>query len=268
MIRWVRLVLAGVVAGAACAEVSTPADGAPPVLDAAADLAVDAVDVGPDLPARNDLPPSSGLFVDRAEVDFGVFHLGCPRASAMITVVNWSPGDAGPLLATLDPPFRLGADGCSAGLLAPGQACSVEVQVSPEEPGDLAGALQIFAGSELVKVRLKVRVADLVPSFLLTPDTLDFGAQPVGQAATRRVTLSVPAGSRPIPRMMAAITGAAFELGAAGCLMAGLEGGQSCEVEVAFRPAAAGPRTGALTLSAPAPCPPFQSQVLLQGTGR
>lgn len=241
-----------------------PADAAP-----MADVAPDtATDLRPDVIAREDLAPSSGLFVDRKEVDFGVFHLGCPRAAATVSVVNWTAGVAGPLLATIDAPFRLGADGCSTGLLAPGDSCALEVQVDPEAPGALAGVLQIWSSaSDLVKVRLKVSVADLVPSFLLSPEALDFGGVPTGQSATRSVTVSVPAGFRTVPRVAAAVIGAEFMVSRDGC-QGSLVAGQGCHVEVAFHPTAAGPRAGALTLSAPAPCPPFQSQVLLKGTGQ
>jgi len=268
MIR--RLVaLAGVLG---CGGEGGGRDGAALSADAApmADVAPDtAADLRSDVIAWEDLAPSSGLFVDRKEVDFGVFHLGCPRAAATLSVVNWTAGVAGPLLATIDAPFRLGADGCSAGLLAPGESCGLEVLVSPEEPGDLAGMLQIWSSaSDLVKVRLKVSVADLEPSFLLSPATLDFGAVPTGQSARRSVMISVAAGFRPVPQLGATIIGDAFTVSRDGCQATSLMAGQGCEVEVAFHPAAAGPRTGALNLSAPAPCPPFQSQVLLKGTGQ
>jgi hypothetical protein len=272
MIRWSLLALLGVAVGCGGEPETAPPSDAGALADAAlvADAAADqAFDLRADLASWDGVAPASGLFVDRKEIDFGVFYLGCPRASATVSVVNWAAGTSAPLLATIDSPFRLGADGCSAAMLAPGESCALEIQVTPEMPGDLTGELQLWSSAtDLVEVRLKVVVSDVVPAFFVMPSGLDFEPLVVGQSATKKVTISVPDGFRTVPRVSVSITGSDFAVAKDGCLGVTLQAGQTCDVEVAFRPTATGPRSGAMTLSAPVPCPPFQSQVLLKGSGQ
>lgn len=170
---------------------------------------------------------------------------------------------------TTDKPFGIGTDRCSGVQLEPGGTCDVEIHVTPEEPGALAGLLQIWSTAvDLVEVRLKVTVEDVVPAFQVSPSVLEFDPVAVGQSMIRRVTVSVPAGFRAVPEVSASISGTDFKVREDGCLGALLKGGQMCEMEIAFQPTGVGLRTAALTLSAAAPCPPFQSQVPLKGIGQ
>ena len=77
----------------------------------------------------------------------------------------------------------------------------------------------------------------------------------------------IPEGYRTVPKITSSISGGEFAISQDGCLGATLPGGQMCEVEIVFRPTSVCPRSAVLTFSAPAPCPPFQSQVLLRGNG-
>src|SRR5687768_922361 len=105
---------------AACAS-SAERGGLPDA--GAADAAMIAADSAPDTMGAPDLAaevaPADGgaastrLAVEQAELDFGVFYLGCPRASAVARVTNRAASLTDPLLVTIDKPFRIGTDGCS-----------------------------------------------------------------------------------------------------------------------------------------------------------
>jgi hypothetical protein len=246
-----------------------PADAIPPA-DAATDAAPDAADAAadraPDIAAAS---LGASLVTDPQKVDFGVFYLGCPRATSHVTVTNLGPGTTGDLLVTIDKPFKLGLDECSARALLVAEDCQIEVRVAPEEAGEAKGTLRVWSSpSDLVEVKLAVTAADVsevVPAFLLSPASLEFGPLAVGQSATQKVTVSVPAGFRPVPKVTASLTGPDFTVGKDGCAGATIQPGKSCEIEIAFHPTSAGDKSAALSLSAPEPCPPFQSQVSLKG---
>ena len=247
-------------------ERAVPADGG---VEVGLDLAP--ADLRPlDLASDSaDAAPASLLASDRAGIHFGIFYLGCPRASATILVTNRGTAPSPPLLVSLDRPFRIGLDECSGASLDLGAKCRVEIQITPEEPGTISGMFQVWSSpTDLVVVPLEVLAEEVVPAFLLAPAALDFEATAVGQSATRTVMVTVPPGFRAVPEVKAAIIGADFTVARDGCLGLALQAGQTCALEIAFRPTGVGPRTAALTVSAPAPCPPFQSQVWLRGIGQ
>jgi hypothetical protein len=238
----------------------------------AAPAADTAADVAPDTAAAADVVAASlggKLVGDPAQLDFGVFYLGCPWASRTVVVSNQGPGPTGELLLTIDKPFRVGPDECSARALLVGEKCQIELRVSPEQAGELAGKLQVWSSkTDLVEVKLKVVTADVVPAFLVSPAALEFAPVALGQSATQKVTVSVPDGFRPVPRVTASVAGPDFAIGKDGCAGVALQPGRSCDLEIAFHPTTAGDRSAALSLSAPEPCPPFQSQVSLRGKGQ
>lgn len=261
MLRHAGVLCGVLVIGCASEPGKSPADAAPPPADAAADVAADL--------AAPDLAPAGGkLVADKPLVDFGVYYLGCPRAMALVSVVNQGPGPTGDLLVTVQRPFKLGADECTARPLAAGEKCQIEVRISPEGPGDLTGALQVWSTpGDLVEVKLKISAADMVPAFL-SPGSLEFPAVAVGQSDIQKVTVSVPDGFRPVPKVAATLTSPDFSIARDGCAGVALPPGHTCEIEIAFRPSGPGDRSASLSLSAPAPCPPFQSEVALKGKGQ
>jgi hypothetical protein len=247
-----------------CASANGNPDAVAPAETGAADLAVDVVEAAADLVP--DAPRPASLLTDRRQIDFGVFYLGCPRASSALTVANFAGDPTGDLLVTVDKPFKLGLDECSARTLLVGEQCQIEVRVAPEEAGELTGALRVWSTTaDLVQVGLKVVATDAVPAFLLSPSSLDFTGVMVGQSATQKVMVSVPDGFRPVPKLMTTLIGSDFAIGKDGCAGVALQAGQMCEIEIAFHPTSAGNKSAALSLSAPEPCPPFQSQVTLTG---
>jgi hypothetical protein len=122
--------------------------------------------------------------------------------------------------------------------------------------------------SDLVEVKLKITAADVVPAFLLSPGSLEFPAVAVGQSALQKVAVSVPDGVRPAPTVSATLMSPDFSIARDGCADVALQPGHLCEIEIAFRPGSPGDKSASLSLSAPAPWPPFQSEVALKGKGQ
>jgi hypothetical protein len=78
----------------------------------------------------------------------------------------------------------------------------------------------------------------------------------------------LPDGFRPVPTVSATLTSPDFSIARDGCAGVTLQPGHLCEIEIAFRPGSPGDKSASLSLSAPAPCPPFQSEVALRGRGQ
>lgn len=143
--------------------------------------------------------------------------------------------------------FSLADDSCSGRTVASGEACTVQVTLTPRRPGPLRTTLVIphNAGREQVPVTGFGVAGRLVADL----DTLTFDPTLVGRSRQRRVVLrnAGQAALRVRPPRVAGAGGQAFEITESSCSRP-LAAGGSCAVSVTFEPAAAGTQRGQLVI--------------------
>ncbi len=143
--------------------------------------------------------------------------------------------------------FELADDGCSSQTVASGEACTVQVTLTPRRPGPLRTTLVIphNAGREQVPVTGFGVAGRLVADL----DTLAFEPTVVGRSRQRRVVLrnAGQAVLRVRPPRVVGAGGQAFRITESSCDRP-LPAGGSCAVSVTFTPAAAGNQRGQLAI--------------------
>lgn len=148
--------------------------------------------------------------------------------------------------------FSIGDNGCigpSGAIMNPGATCSVQVNF---QPWDLRPYEATFV-ARANGVEFSAGLSGEGGSAELVPDSnpLDFGFLTVGEhSAVRTVTLSNE-GNLPGSFFIAIVAGGdtgSFELLSEDCSGRGIEPGQSCSVQLRFKPTSAGPKTARLAM--------------------
>jgi HYDIN/CFA65/VesB family protein len=213
---------------------------------------------GEETPDAAGLVEGPQLVVARRSLDFGAAVTGF-AALARVVVENGGNAPIGAPAFTLaegsDPDFSIAQDQCGRAL-AGGERCDVRLQLVPSKPGPVLGTLQIQSdpgGSASVALTGE----GLLPGdIVLAP--VPGGASDYGDALLEtsvdglfRVTnpLATPSGT-----LQASLAGEGFVLlppadGQCAFGTISLEGGQSCDVAVAFRPSVRGPSEGTLSVT-------------------
>jgi hypothetical protein len=140
--------------------------------------------------------------------------------------------------------FRVAADGCGKTSLAPGATCEVSVVAEPGRIGALAAALAIPSdASNASELTVPLSVEGKADAAIaIEPAEGDFGSQQVGAATTRAFAVK-SVGNTPLTIDRARLAGpgaAGFELKGDGCAGKVLARGETCQVEVDFKPGAPG----------------------------
>jgi ABC-2 type transport system ATP-binding protein len=147
--------------------------------------------------------------------------------------------------------FSLVEDGCTAGVFSVGQKCSVKVGFSPTSAGAKAATLTFNTSAGTSTVALSGTGA-LLPFNTVSPGAVAFGDQVVNTSSAP-VTLTVTnAGSATMNITTTAIAGTNsgdFTKSADTCAGTSLAPGASCTLNVTFKPAAAGARSGRITVN-------------------
>jgi hypothetical protein len=152
--------------------------------------------------------------------------------------------------------FVVAEDLCDGATLAPGQSCSAAVLFGPRAAGPRAAAIAAGSGpGSVVELRGEgladsTRADEPTGLVLAVPETLDFGAQPVG-------TTAGPLGVRLVNRRTGAVQFAVrlrageaseYTLALDRCSNEILGPGRACSIQVLFEPAVEGLRAGELIL--------------------
>ena len=179
-------------------------------------------------------------------LDFGTSPAGLPGALRNLTLANHS---AEPLtvigVQASAPPFVIAGGSCAPGtVLASGQRCTVSLRFDPAAAGPLNGTLTIVhdgIGGRSTVVLAGSGRAGGVPLLRAHPGAVSFGvAQAAGTPVLQTVTL-LNAGSAPLTTAEAGTTGDDFTIERNGCAAAlPLATGQTCQLQLAFRPPRAG----------------------------
>jgi hypothetical protein len=204
---------------------------------------------GQSLPTDN-LSPTSLTFPGTVD--------GQLSAAQVITLTN--NGDL-PLEGISIPPLSgvfQTSNKCTTQLVAH-SSCDIDVVFAPVQPGNQTGTLTITDALRTQTVALS-GVGLVPPSFGVSPSTLTFAAQAVGQASPAQTLTISNTGGAPMANVGFAITGPSaseFSCGSSICSAtkcgATLANGASCTVQVVFTPATVGGGTAALVISSSSP---------------
>ncbi len=155
---------------------------------------------------------------------------------------------------------------CGASL-APNAICTLNVTFKPGATGMRTGAITISdntaAGKETIALSGTGAGGTAGPQVSLSPASVSFGAQAVGTTgAGKSVTLTNTGGAA---LTLSSITASPDFTVTSGCDTQTIPAGASCTISVAFKPIAAGGRSGTLAINDNSPGSPHE--VVLTGTG-
>lgn len=151
--------------------------------------------------------------------------------------------------------FTLGGTCSTSAPVAPNASCTVTVQAAPVAAGAFAASVNLAsnAGNGNVAIGLSGSASAPAPSLAANPAAVAFGAQPVGAAAATRDVTITNRGNVPVAFNSIAVSGAAsVTIGSGGCAGT-LAVAASCNVALAFAPAAEGNVTATLQVRSSAP---------------
>ncbi|RRD65778.1 choice-of-anchor D domain-containing protein [Comamonadaceae bacterium OH2310_COT-174] len=218
--------------------------------------------------------PAPNVQLSPTTLDLGNATVGESSAVRTVTLTN---NGTGPLTLgatpTVSGPFEIAAGStCTAGAnIAAGGSCSIDVLFKPTAAGPANGALSIAhnaAGSPSIVTLRGVGQAAPAPNVQLSPAALDLGSATVGaSSAAQTVTLTNNGTGQLTLSAAPAVTGP-FEIAAASTCTAGanIAAGDSCTISVVFKPTAAGPANGTLSIAHNAAGSP--ATVALRGAGQ
>jgi len=201
------------------------------------------------------------VYVDRSSLSFSSQAIGTASPVQTITLKN----EGGIALAissiTVDAPFSE-TDNCAGSALNAGASCTLQVSFAPDDVGDVAGELAIFANVSGGRIGIALAgTGSPAGPISLSPGLLDFGKVAIGKTSTSlTVTLENTTGTAvPLTSISAA---APFSVSANPC-GAAVPANSACAVSVIFAPTQAGLASGTLSVVDGV----GTQTILLKGTG-
>lgn len=205
------------------------------------------------------------LAFDPSSLDFGDVEVGEISAPQTATLQNTGTGAASDLAFSLPNAFTADTSACGTALDA-GESCAVEVTFTPLVGGEVTAALQVDS-TEGVSAALGLTGTGVVPppappDLAFTPESLDFGEEPVGTTSAPQNATLENAGDGDATGLSFTTPGSGFDADTSDCGST-LSAGTSCSVSVTFTPGAPGGNAATLeveseegataTLGEPAP---------------
>jgi hypothetical protein len=210
------------------------------------------------------LPRLPVLRVEPEKLELGSWLVGDESPPRTVTIRN--EGD-GPLVlrrlsTTLadvasttggdgDAGFEIRDDACSRRTVPPGGQCRVQIVFRPRKEGAARAFFEIEHGDGPGRHVLPAFATGTAPRASIDPSRLSFGEAPVAVHSPPRTLRVVNSGSGPMSVQGVAVEGAdarAFEPPASRCPGATLEPGDSCSIELRFRPTRDGPHRAELVV--------------------
>lgn len=223
------------------------------------------------------LIPQPTVTVSATSVNFPTPQLvGGPVSTQTITLANNS---ASALTITLTAPAsNFTASGCTP-TVAARTSCTITVTFNPTAPGSCSGALTVSyttgaSGPSPVisgSVQISLMGTGVAPAVTFTPTTLQpFPIVTVGNTSAPQTVLVANAGAAQLTVSSITMTGADPGDFITQPSNMSLPGGASENIQVSFKPAAAGTRTANLVIvhNAPTPTTPNPMTMVLSGTGQ
>jgi len=245
------------------------------VADAAVDAGSIDADAAPEepevlppdaLPLWPDVGAPARLVLDRTRQEFsGATDPRCQTMTVDFRVTNQGDRTSGPLMvATAGEDFRVVGGSCQARPLEAGASCTIAVEFRPAAPGQRSDLLTVTATPGGTTQAMLVGAALIADAVSLTPNAADFGGVTLGRSGpTRSFELHNTGGSR-LQVGQATVSTESFVVVSNRCNGVGLDSGQVCTIEVAFRPSTIGAKSAILTVPAEG-CGAGPMQAALQG---
>lgn len=141
-------------------------------------------------------------------------------------------------------------EGCDSRTLGGGRSCRTEVVFAPTVAGERTATLEAVLRDGPPAV-IALSGTGKVGSLSAEPSRLDFGPQLVGVAGKPQTVTVTNSGEATVDLSDVTVSGPGADFGAVSteCEGRSLEQGDSCRIQVSFKPSAAGPRTGTVTVA-------------------
>jgi len=133
--------------------------------------------------------------------------------------------------------------------LAAGASCIISVTFIPSAAGVRTGTVTLADNASGGQQFIALAGSGTAPGMTLAPSNLTFGSEVVGSTSTAQTVMVRNTGTSAHTINSIGVSGDFAETDTCGTLPATLTAGASCSVSVAFRPSAAGTRTGTVTLA-------------------
>ncbi|MBN8613293.1 MAG: choice-of-anchor D domain-containing protein [Deltaproteobacteria bacterium] len=224
------------------------------------DTSVDAAVVPPGQPE---------LVLDPRRLELGDVPIGESSAPLELTLTNRGTATTSAIRVSVGGDdashFRLTSNACEDARLDPGDACVVEVVLSPALDGPLSATITTTAG-DLVERATLVGSGLTNEGLSVSPSPFDFGDVQIGGSRSQLFTITHP-GSATSGSFVVALGGldpSQFTRGTDGCDGVALSPGESCSIDVLYAPSVAGMHTATLQATA---TPGGTTSAALLGTG-
>lgn len=183
-------------------------------------------------------------------LDFGSITVDAKSGELFTTVQNLGPGSFAPSeVRSETSAFQISGGTCAtAVVVAVGESCSVRVTFSPTENIEYSGQVSVSDGAGRA-VTAALAGAGGRPTLRIDPGGLDLGVLAVGQTSAPSKFEVVNVGFEPVTVDGVAFTDSTtqeFKVIVDECTQVRLGPRQSCAVEIAFSPAAAGLRSASV----------------------
>lgn len=154
----------------------------------------------------------------------------------------------------------------SCGIIPHGTNCEVEVVFQPGEVGTHTATLYVFS-NDPHDPEVTVHLEGRTPSARITiqADVLDFGTVPVGNLATKQLTIE-NSGERQLIISGISISGTDASLFRSANTCGIISSGGSCTLDLTFIPQSIGAKSALLSIASNDPAHPLHS-IILRGTG-
>jgi len=207
--------------------------------------------------------PENGaqISISPAALGFGSVATGSTSTARTVTVTNSGTAAAGGVSVSASGDFDQ-ANACGSAIAA-GASCAVEVLFRPTAAGTRTGALTITAAGVTNTVPLSGTGVAPGPILSVSPATLTFPGTVVGRTAPSQAVTVTNSGTG--TATVAGVTASGDFSQSNNCATVAV--GASCTVTVAFRPTAAGPRGGTVTVTSNANNSPATVAVTGSGIG-
>ena len=197
------------------------------------------------------LPPIGS--VSTGSLSFGNQVVGTTSAAQTVTLTNTGGSNlmVRKILVTgLDPGDYAAMDNGQCASLPPGTSCQISVTFTPTAAGTRSATLQITDNAGLCGQRVTLTGTGVQPAVTLSPTSLTFAARLLNSLSPPQTVTLTNSGNGTLMITSIAASGDFSESNTCG---ASLAAGASCAINVTFRPAAKGIRTGAVSVTDDAP---------------
>lgn len=147
--------------------------------------------------------------------------------------------------------FRLIQENCTAGEIAAGSSCRLDILFQPNREGEVSAFFEILHSAGEGRHLVPLVGQGLAPHLSLEPRRLSFGEGAVGLPGSPLSLRFVSSGTAPLRVEEVRLDGAdaaAFSVTPVACLEDDLEAGASCALEVRFQPRRDGPHRSELVI--------------------